>query len=354
MKAKSVYENINFERGQDPKEALGIGLDQGIYDKWSKLMMEKGVGSVNIEDAAGGNYYLVIWVTQFPGAAGVAYDKAHKYFDEYLEDGYSMNKSEIHMKIKPEFERNFIRAYNLRYSDWPIVKESLDFERGQDPKKSMKIGQAAEEDMIIDSFMDMAGGNLRRFKWSFIKEIIADYTAYVINIIDSHDGPEYFVMIPGVSISYGGFPSAAAAVADMKIRLKRKNESLDFERGGDPKRSLKVGRRETFPDADLFEEIYDYWKNKAHSSKWPYDFESVEPINWNARYPNFKVNLIRKNGETPGYTFYLNKNGVEVSYKQFKNAGGGKRREERSWDEINDFDHFIRIVQSNHVMYIPR
>lgn len=353
MKAKSVYENINFERGQDPKEALGIGLDQGIYDKWSKLMMEKGVGSVNIEDAAGGNYYLVIWVTQFPGAAGVAYDKAHKYFDEYLEDGYSMNQSEIHMKIKPEFERNFIGAYNLRYSDWPIVKESLDFERGQDPKRSMKIGKAAEEDMIIDSFMDMAGGNLRRFKWSFIKEIIADYTAYVINIIDSHDGPEYFVMIPGVSISYGGFPSAAAAVADMKIRLKRKNESLDFERGGDTHRAIGVGRREAYPDTDLFEEIHKHCEHCLRDG-WPKEFEFVNPIDWSGMYPAFKVNLKDTKSEDPHYQFFLTKTGIKVFYGTYKDAGGGRRRWETQRYDVKDMIHFGRILASNHVQYMPR
>ena len=34
MKARFVFENIEFERGMDPKEALGIGSENYIWN-WS-------------------------------------------------------------------------------------------------------------------------------------------------------------------------------------------------------------------------------------------------------------------------------------------------------------------------------
>jgi len=35
MKAKFVYEDVSFERGQDPKSALGLGI-VGKFDKFAK------------------------------------------------------------------------------------------------------------------------------------------------------------------------------------------------------------------------------------------------------------------------------------------------------------------------------
>ncbi len=45
MKARSVNENVNFERGQDPKEAMGIGWD---VDKYIDGELEKrGHGDID-------------------------------------------------------------------------------------------------------------------------------------------------------------------------------------------------------------------------------------------------------------------------------------------------------------------
>lgn len=41
MRAKFVKENLDFERGQDPKKSMGIG-DEAIYQKISDMMLADG------------------------------------------------------------------------------------------------------------------------------------------------------------------------------------------------------------------------------------------------------------------------------------------------------------------------
>jgi len=41
MKAQFVNENIRFERGQDPKHSMGIGMRDEIVSKFEEEMMEK-------------------------------------------------------------------------------------------------------------------------------------------------------------------------------------------------------------------------------------------------------------------------------------------------------------------------
>ena len=41
MKAKSVYENINFERGKDPRASMGIGDKRAQYEKKMSYWLEQ-------------------------------------------------------------------------------------------------------------------------------------------------------------------------------------------------------------------------------------------------------------------------------------------------------------------------
>jgi hypothetical protein len=45
-----------------------------------------------------------------------------KYFKDYIGDTYIRKKSttEISVMVKPEFVKNFINAYNLRYPKFPM------------------------------------------------------------------------------------------------------------------------------------------------------------------------------------------------------------------------------------------
>ena len=128
MRAKKIYESLDFERGKDPKSSLSIGLSNIIYDKWDDLQEENGIGSINIERSLNSVWHLVIFVAQFPGNAEDGFKKAQKHLGEYLGPFYNRKAGEIKIKILPEYVRAFIDAYNMRYPDWKI-NEELDFQR---------------------------------------------------------------------------------------------------------------------------------------------------------------------------------------------------------------------------------
>ena len=43
-----VRESINFERGQDPKKILKLGVEQAILQGLRKLQLSPGIGSINL------------------------------------------------------------------------------------------------------------------------------------------------------------------------------------------------------------------------------------------------------------------------------------------------------------------
>lgn len=254
MKAQFVKENLEFERGMDPKSAMGIGQDKVIFNQWEKLMTQKGIGSLNIEKSLNDKLHFVVYVSQFPDAAKSGYKKVMEYLGDYLYGFYNNKGGEIKIRIKPEYNQNFINAYNMRYPDWPI-------------------------------------------------EI---------------------------------------------------HESLDFERSKDSKRALRVGQRETYPDIELYEEIHEFWTSMDPEKGWPREFEGASDIDWSKNPVNFKVFFKTLAEEVNQYSFYLTKNGIESFYQRYTDAGGGQRAYKMDDYVIRDFDYFIRILQTNHVQYIPK
>jgi hypothetical protein len=50
MRAKTIKESISFERGLNPKKALGIGKQHIPFDTWRKLVSEALLKHVDDED----------------------------------------------------------------------------------------------------------------------------------------------------------------------------------------------------------------------------------------------------------------------------------------------------------------
>jgi hypothetical protein len=129
-------------------------------------------------------------------------------------------------------------------------------------------------------------------------------------------------------------------------------ESVNFERRSDPKRAMRVGNVATFNgrDVELFEEIHEFWENV---DTWPKEFESVSPINWDSIIPSFKVDLKSYGDEDNSYKVLLSrKRGVEMMYLHFVDAGGGRRSFRKEEYNPRSFEHFMRILESNHTQTI--
>jgi hypothetical protein len=115
MRARKVYESVQFQRGADPKTSLSIGLADKIGKEWQELV-DDGV-SINI--AMGRNEWYVI-VLHHPPARPEA-KKVEEVWGEYLHfPGQFHRSNDLAIPIKPGYEEAFKQAYNERYPNWKL------------------------------------------------------------------------------------------------------------------------------------------------------------------------------------------------------------------------------------------
>jgi hypothetical protein len=100
---------------------MGIGLDEVLTNKWDSFVKEIGIRSLNLEKSLNGNWHLVVYPFEVANPK-IIHSKIMKYFKDYIGDTYIRKKSttEISVMVKPEFVKNFINAYNLRYPKFPM------------------------------------------------------------------------------------------------------------------------------------------------------------------------------------------------------------------------------------------
>ena len=160
MKTKLVRENINFERGRDPKAALGVGMINRIPHLLLKADLESGygfngkpgairnieiVGPVRIQI----NFHYRVQIKNLETDKIISGEKYAKLLAEQagvwdlFGNFYNVHHSsyEFYYTLLPEYANILQKGAVYDYSD---INESLNFERGQDPKKSMGIGHQAQ------------------------------------------------------------------------------------------------------------------------------------------------------------------------------------------------------------------
>jgi len=133
MKAKFVYENMEFERGQDPKDAMGIGSDLFRYTK----ILDKFAEKWGFKESHGMTNYHKKWIRnpedvitirkskRSPSGVSIAFISQDNYI--------ILSEKKYLQRIKEEsFWKNLYG---------PKILESMEFERGQDPKDAMGIGK---------------------------------------------------------------------------------------------------------------------------------------------------------------------------------------------------------------------
>lgn len=82
-----------------------------------------------------------------------------------------------------------------------IVRESISFERGKEPKDSMKIGKAHEREMISNQVRELGGIELNKDwdSWDYDYINIKGYDAFQIKIVHpDNEFVEWMVLVPGL------------------------------------------------------------------------------------------------------------------------------------------------------------
>lgn len=244
-----------------------------------------------------------------------------------------------------------------------FVSESLEFERGQNPKKIIGIGahdiiRKKWDELQLSRYIGSLNIEKVNGEWCLALHVNSFPNQYsnIVNQVEKHMGE--YLENPYEMQSTAIFPIKKEFVRIFIDIFNERfpdwpiKESMDFERGKETTRALKIGRREVFPDSDLFEEIHEYCEACLRDG-WPKEFEEVSSINWSSRFPNFKVLLKGLAGEDPQYRFFLSHEGITIFYAHYVDAGGGRRAYQPREYKIEDMDHFIRILQFNQ-HYMPR
>ena len=254
-----IQENINFERGQDPKTALGIGLSYDNLRPGNILSVKK-----DIDNRRQVGYKIKVKeVTDVEKMIGS--QRPGKEIDYVVVDKNGEQISNI--------QRTWTMGkewFDEHFDIIGLVKESINFERGQDPKSALGIGiiivnqvwrfssptgltgmGPGYTERFIEEILRMAGDDNipKRYnnvafktpdnKLIFLRDLLGR------NIKDEYSGKIF--KIP----QYSEFPAEGNMYYTEKGRVLRDpdqsiidftlRENINFERGKDPKTSLGIG-----------------------------------------------------------------------------------------------------------------
>ena len=269
---KIVRESVNFERGIDPKRAMGIG-EEGLKNKWGdlkkgdilRIKKQFGVNARNriASDERPIKMYDPSESLRIHTPANVhddgcisftAYKVAHNYtsHDDYFIWGSPWDFEELFQKE---------------------IKESINFQRGKDPKETIGIGLF---DIFVNRLEAIYPINIRLEKRStkaqetifcihgfglygdepWRDEVTAIFGKEYIEKLWSKS-PWHFIQI---KLEYSDLYAKAWEMVYGDVR--KVHESINFQRGKDPKDSLDIGIRNT-----LQKRILGYWvKSEKKSS----------------------------------------------------------------------------------------
>jgi hypothetical protein len=252
MRAKKVYENIRFERGQDPKDVMEIGGELVEIDSvdFENFKSNKHGTFVTLTPE-GAEELLLIATNKVSG------NRRNSFLDRI---GIERNLSNVRFLL-PSWDWIWFseaKGKRLKYNGkiWKIpidLKESVEFQRGEDPKSSMNIGERGQ---IEKAF----------------KDIIKQEDLTGIAYIGPKEDPKLLVRGPGSGLRSGinrifkrlGFdkyldldpfisrsedtylyypikPEYEDLFKGMNLHWRSLDEGLEFERGANPKEAMGIG-----------------------------------------------------------------------------------------------------------------
>jgi hypothetical protein len=286
VKAKLV-EHINFERGIDPKDAMDIGLP------YIRAISKMKPGVVyKSEDGTKWDYSMFfknpkdneIYYT-FTTSRKV--NNAYRFLDKHQKRSFPLNL----VPLNKHFDK-FIKKLTF-------TNESVNFERGIDPKTSMGVGriwgmskrEVAKEiintcEKELEDFIQTVNAKARMegFKNSFdyiakaynergdintlpsVENAIEELTGGIDKILSLYPVKEERERVSSSKTIIGnditnffvaGEPPYGTLITQISASLDdRLKESVNFERGIEPKRSMKVGMVKALPK--IIEDLLRY------------------------------------------------------------------------------------------------
>lgn len=176
MRAQYIFENIKFERGQDPKEAMNIG----DYNARKKKIISK---ILKFSPELANNY------------------KGKLPYDMFI----NKNNMTWDIKVLNQITNNELINF-LTYLQSQNIKESQNFERNKEPKVAMNIGdlvlrEAQRKRKLLQPFIDAAEELAEELNIDkiYVHENFEEYRknqdAIFVELKYFHEGSEHFYSI---------------------------------------------------------------------------------------------------------------------------------------------------------------
>jgi hypothetical protein len=309
MKAKKIYESLDFHRGADPKESMGLGIKARIEKLVETLYEELEWNSPDISIRPG-------WEIEYIGLPGGSMIREIKSIIE------KSGLGEI-LKVRigdPENSRayddgasshTYIISPKAKFAR--ILGESVQFQRGADPKSAMDIGLKQKYGKTYDVFTMCHHISKRSEDFEYVSDIIIeDYPYFVIESKYTHtdieDGSriqEQFVikLFPNDLECYNPITNRT----DMFFTVEGFNEltkagyykqndgifeSTAFRRSGNPKGSMDIGLNALGLKIDGIYEKNDHGYNIRPDQMNKLSSEEGHEVLNNMSYPKYSNYLL--------------------------------------------------------------
>ncbi len=202
-----VRENINFERGLEPRKSMGIGRETLMKQiDWALNFFP---AALDDRPESPNNIRVYDFISDYKGFPIIIYD---------LGSGFYRASSTFDFSGLSTTPEAALDGMKRRIDDRVKIKESQNFERGIPPKESMNIGTEARKKKL-DKETDWGFEFLKSFQiktWDII-----EYEGFLIKIVQlkGSDGISYYAALNNTGEPYNSTP----AVYDTP------EEALDWE-----------------------------------------------------------------------------------------------------------------------------
>ncbi len=253
---KEIKEHIGFQRGMDPKESMKIGLTakrvfesqkemvdwillfprivtENLFDSWNPKDLEE-----NWNAEWGKNFY------NFTEDSNYSKLRMVKWIKNNLSMKYTGGEYDLGLKESKEVADAVCeKIYKNK------ITESQNFERGIDPKDAMGIGN-----QLYRQNLEVLRQTLVAFPWiednpEIYASRLTDLGVKIISI--NQKTSNFFVFhwlnsrggmqLRTIKLPKDNWVNLFAAVAGMIREIESIKEALHFERGKDPKSSMRIG-----------------------------------------------------------------------------------------------------------------
>jgi len=277
MRAKHVYENIEFERGLEPHEAMGIGIKGAkFFQRLHSIAMDQvGEKFHTVSDIYwnrnGQSIFTIHSMRKIDHDYAPNPDGNEEEYTIYLTKTgdviayYDDNGVDLYIGNEELFKK-FIRIDDT-------IDESIEFERGVEPREAMGIGN--EHEYLISRLDKIAkihkmkkeviNANRYRDSWSMKNGGYISLIKSKTQPFDSNTKhPSYYIEYD-TGVSYGN-TTVEDWLDDTSVYWKKLSlrESIEFERGQEPKDAMNIGRSRKVKKGDEFNMRILYPNKKSH------------------------------------------------------------------------------------------